>query len=180
MTSAANAGCNSHDPDSGWMLKAIHAAIKLHGADVERTSLLSSQLRSHVTEAQLHKAIEHSPAYAGISPDRIAAIARRLIRGHALRLTGEILLVGIPSGPLFSSSIYGRNRLALLPAIELCQQLAYLYGWHDLRGAGKPDEDAALRITLLLGVMLGFADASRVLLLCGGPPPLSASGECRA
>ena len=87
-------------------------------------------------------------------------------RGHTLHLAGSILLVGLPRGPLAFSGAFGKNRLALLPAIALCQQLAYLFGWPDLRPGGEPDKDAAFQIMLLLGVMLGFPQARSLLLLC--------------
>ena len=47
--------------------------------------------------------------------------------------------------------------------IRLAQELAYLYGWPDLRTYGEPDEETKHHITLLLGTMHGVKEASRAL-----------------
>ena len=47
--------------------------------------------------------------------------------------------------------------------IVLAQKLAYLYGWPDLFDDGEFDEETEMRITLLIGAMMGAREASRLL-----------------
>jgi len=46
----------------------------------------------------------------------------------------------------------------------LSQKLAYLYGWPDLlEEEGATDDETLLRVTLLIGVMMGAEGSARVL-----------------
>ena len=49
-------------------------------------------------------------------------------------------------------------------AIVLAQKLAYLYGWPDITDNGRVDEETELRITLLIGAMLGASIATRGII----------------
>lgn len=170
MTHRVESGRGLHDPGSGWLLKSIYNAIKLHGADVDRPFMLKARLRADFTCDQVQKAIEHSPVYVGMSAERIAVIASRVVRRSALRQAASILICGVPLGPLFSSRTHGSTRLALWHAIVLSQELAYLYSWPDLRAKGMSDNDIAFHILLLIGVMLGFDEARHLLSLCAPLP----------
>ena len=48
-------------------------------------------------------------------------------------------------------------------AIILSQKLAYLYGWPRILKEGGIDEETKMRITLLIGVMLGVGEATKVI-----------------
>ena len=178
MTNSVESWFGLHDPGSGWLLKAIYTAVKLHGADVDRPFMLKARLGADFTCDQVNRAIEHSPVYVGMPADRIAVIAGRIIRGNALRQAASILLCGVPRGPLFSPKTYGSAMLALWHAIVLSQELAYLYSWPDLHAKGMSDDDIAFQILLLIGVMLGFDEARRLLSMCA-PLPAGARPRLR-
>ena len=48
-------------------------------------------------------------------------------------------------------------------AIVLAQQLAYLYGWPSILEDGEVDEETKLKITLLVGAMLGAGEAQKAM-----------------
>ena len=151
------------DRSSGWILKILRAAMALPGARVDRVSFLNSQLRAHYPDEQVRKAIEISPGCACMSIDQIDKIADSVIRSHVVKAAGLSFAAGVPGGLLMAATIPADTIQFVWHGIVLAQKLAYLYGWPDLLEEGEPDEESLLRMVLLIGAMLGVAEASRLL-----------------
>ena len=151
------------DRSSGWILKILRAAMALPGARVDRASFMNSQLRAHYSDEEVTKAIEFSPAFAGMSLGQIDKIADSVIKSHVVKAAGLSFAAGVPGGLLMAVTIPADTIQFVWHAIVLAQKLAYLYGWPDLLEEGEPDEESLLRMVLLIGAMLGVAEASRLL-----------------
>lgn len=133
------------------------------GAKVDRASFLKSQLASHCPGQQVDEAIRTRPARAGISPDLIDSLADSSIKLHVLGASSISFATGLPGGWAMAATIPADLAQYFLHSIVLAQKLAYLYGWPDLLEDGELDEETELRITLLLGAMLGAERANVVL-----------------
>ena len=151
------------DDRSSLFLKILRATMALPGARVDRASFLRSQLRPHYTDEQVREAIEFNPAHAGMSIDKIDEIADSVIKSHVLRATGTSFAAGLPGGIAMVATIPGDTVQFAWHAIVVAQKLAYLYGWPDFLEESELDEETLLRMALLIGVMLGAAEANRLL-----------------
>ena len=161
-TSTATAAIDPVD-SSGWILRILRAAMGLPGARVDRASFLRSQLRPHFPEEQVEEAIAYNPAHAGMSNDKIDEIADSIIKSHVIWAAGTSFTTGLPGGFAMVVTIPADTVQFAWHSIVVSQKLAYLYGWPDLLEEGEPDEETLLRIVLLIGVMLGAAEANKLL-----------------
>ena len=154
-----------YDKNGRFALSFIKQIMLLPGVKVDRSAFLRSQLRSRCRRQQVERAIEYSPAAAGIRGRKINQIANGVIQSH----------VGIASAGSFAAGLSGSfAALATIPAdaaqfyvhaLVLAQKLAYLYGWPDLLEKGEVDDETELKVLMLLGSMLGVAQATHVLKL---------------
>ena len=151
------------DSRSSLVLKILRAAMALPGARVDRASFLRSQLRPHYTDEQVREAIEFNPAHAGMSIHQIDEIADSVIKPHVIWAVGTSFAAGLPGGIAMAATIPADTVQFAWHAIVVAQKLAYLYGWPDLLEEGEPDEETQLRMVLLIGAMLGVAEANRLL-----------------
>ena len=143
--------------------RILRAAMALPGAKVDRASFLESQLTNHCPEEQLREAIRTRPAAAGIQLDLIERLAESSMKSQVLKASAISFGTGLPGGWAMAATIPADLAQYFWHAIVLSQKLAYLYGWPDLLEDGELDEEAELRITLLIGAMMGAAQANRVL-----------------
>ena len=163
MGASTAAAMMEPDDRSSFILKMLRAAMALPGARVDRTSFLRSQLRPHYTDEQVREAIEFNPAHTEMSIHQIEEIADSIIKSHVIRAAGISFAAGLPGGIAMAATIPADNVQFVWHAIVVAQKLAYLYGWPDLLEEGEPDEETLLRMVLLIGVMLGAAEANRLL-----------------
>ncbi len=131
---------------------------------MERDSFLYSQLINYCNEDQVRRAVETRPAMAGVPVEVVDQIANSCINNHVLRASGISFMAGLPGGwataitiPADLAQFYGH-------ATILAQKLAYLYGWPDLLEEGEVDEETELRLTLLIGAMMGAKAAQKGLI----------------
>ena len=145
------------------ILRIVRVAMALPGARVNQSDFLRTQLQVHCSEEQVRKAIESGPAHAGVSLELIDQVADSVIRSHVVRASGISFASGLPGGWFMAATIPADLAQFFWHAIVLAQKLAYLYGWPDLLEKGELDEETELRIVLLIGVMMGAAEANRLL-----------------
>ena len=151
------------DDSSGWILRILRAALGLPGARVDRASFLRSQLRPHFPDEQVEEAVEYNPAHAGMSLDKMDEIADSIIKSHVIKAAGTSFATGLPGGFAMVVTIPADTVQFAWHSIVVSQKLAYLYCWPDLLEEGEPDEETLLRMVLLIGVMLGVAEANKLL-----------------
>ena len=145
-----------------WDL-VIEKALALPRAKVDRTSFLRSQLNNYCDETQIKRAIEDKPANAGISSEQIDRLADSCIKSHVLKASMLSFGTGVWGGWAMLASLPADMVQFYWHAIVLSQKLAYLYGWPDILEEGEVDEETKVRVTLLIGVMLGAGQAKKVI-----------------
>ena len=141
----------------------IEVSLAIPGARVNRENFLRTQLGSHCDEEQVSKAIESSPAKANISPDIINQIANSCIKWQTRKTSAASFVTGLPGGWAILGTIPVDLAQFYCNAIILAQKLAYLYGWPSILKEKGIDEETKMRVTLLIGAMLGVGEATKVL-----------------
>ena len=155
----------TEEKDSGataWN-RIVGASLAMPGAKVDRESFLRSQLMGYCEEEQIAKAIKDSPANAGISPELIDKLADACIKWQRYKASAISFATGIPGGWAMAGTLPADLVQFYWHAIVLAQQLAYLYGWPSILEDGEVDEETKLKITLLVGAMLGAAEAQKAI-----------------
>ena len=90
-------------------------------------------------------------------------MADSVIKSHVVQAAALSFVAGLPGGALMAATIPADVTQFGWHAIVSAQKLAYLYGWPDLLEEGELDEETLLRMVLLIGSMLGAAEANRLL-----------------
>ena len=139
----------------------IELVLKLPGARVDRENFLRTELGSYFDEEQVTRAIEDSPAKAGISSDIIDQIANSCIKWQTRKTSAVSFFAGLPGGLAMLGTIPADMAQFYYNAIILSQKLAYLYGWPRILKEEGIDEETRMRVTLLIGAMLGVSRANQ-------------------
>lgn len=153
------------DRDTRIGSTVIDKTLSMTNAWVDRDSFLTKELRVHFPDDQVQIAISSDPLNAGIPIETIDEIADSIIMSHVRNAAAVSFVAGMPGGFAMAVTIPGDIAQLYRRQIRLAQELAYLYGWPDLRTFGEPDEETKYHITLLLGTMFGVKQASEALKL---------------
>ena len=143
--------------------RIMGAALAIPGVKVDRAGFLRSQLKPYCDESRIHLAIEERPANAGIPSETIDRLANSVIKWHLIKASGLSFAAGLPGGLAMAGTIPADTAQFYWHAVVLSQKLAYLYGWPDLLNDGEVDDETKNHVTLLIGVMMGAAQANKVI-----------------
>ena len=161
MTTVDN---NQNEPSGGAVWdRVMGAALAIPGVKVDRAGFLRSQLAPYCDACQIRLAIEGRPADAGVPLDVIDKLANGSIRLHVAAASSLSFAAGLPGGWAMAATIPADTVQFYWHAIVLSQKLAYLYGLPDILNNGEVDDETKLQITLLIGAMLGAAQANKVI-----------------
>ena len=151
--------------DAGAWNTVLRLILRIPHIKVDRAKFLKAQLSAYCDDEQVIKAIEDSPANAGISPKIIDRVAKSCIKIHTAIATGATVITALPgglTGPAIAATVIGDVAQFYGHAFILAQKLAYLYGWPTIVG-DEVDDETKFRITMLLGGMLGAEKALRAI-----------------
>lgn len=136
--------------------QALEASARMPGVRIDRVAYLRSALERHCTGEQIERAIEHSPAAAGIPLEVVNRVANTAIKYETAKVTGVSTLAGIPGGIAMLGTVPADLLQYFGHMLRIAQKLAYLYSWPDLFGEKKDMDEATEGVlTLFLGVMMG-------------------------
>lgn len=94
----------------------------------------------------------------------INKVAKSVINGHLLKVTGTSTAAGIPGGLTMFATVPADLAQFYWHAIVCSQKLAYIYGYPNLLDENKNvNEETRNHITLFIGVMLGAGAASKAI-----------------
>lgn len=94
----------------------------------------------------------------------INKVAKGVIDGHLLKVTGTSTAAGIPGGFAMFATVPVDLAQFYWHAIVCSQKLAYIYGYPNLLDENKNvNEETRNHITLFIGVMLGAGAASKAV-----------------
>lgn len=127
---------------------------------VDRDSFLRTALSHHFDEDTVQKAIEISPAYAGITVDEIKKISDATINLETSKTTALSFAAGIPGGLAMIGTIPADIAQYLIHIFVVVQKLIYLYGWPDLLDeSGQMDDGTSAILIQFIGVMYGVKES---------------------
>lgn len=142
----------------------LYDAAKLPYVKIDRELFLRKELRGRYSKDVVEKAIEYSPAYAGISVDDINVIAKSCINAETIKVTAISAIAGIPGGYAMIGTIPADLVQYFGHILRVLQELIYLYGWKELDF--NPDtlnEETKNILTLFFGVMFGVNSATKTI-----------------
>ncbi|WP_433790104.1 hypothetical protein [Actinoplanes sp. CA-252034] len=149
------------NPDSTFTALLVGAA-RLPGVRIERNAYLRTALKKHCSEGEISRAIEQSPAAAGIPLEVLDKAANESINYEAAKASALSAAAGIPGLLFLPATIPADVAQYFGHMLRIAQKLAYLYSWPDLFDNDSDDVDDATKsvLTLFVGVMVGTQSAN--------------------
>lgn len=141
----------------------LSEAAGLPMVKINREKFLRAVLKNHFPQHMIDQAVEHNPAYAGISADQIKKIAKESINYEAAKVTAISFAAGLPGGLAMIGTIPADLIQYLAHILRILQKLAYLYGWEDFYLGESMDDETASLLTLFVGVMFGVNGAAQAI-----------------
>lgn len=137
-------------------------AVQVSWVRIDRDAYLRAALGRHCREEQLGRAIDESPAAAGIPLEILHKVAGESIRYETAKATAISTGTGIPGGLAMFGTVPADMAQSFAHMLRIAQKLAYLFSWPDLfSGDGNGMNDATKsQLTLFLGVMYGTQGAN--------------------
>ncbi|MFF3983549.1 hypothetical protein ACFY0B_02885 [Streptomyces sp. NPDC001797] len=154
-------GKEVENPESRFSAVLL-AAAKLPGVRVHREAYLRSALARHCSEDDIRRAIEETPAAAGISAEVLDKVANDSIRYETAKVSALSAAAGIPGVLALPATVPADMAQYFGHMVRIAQKLAYLYSWPDLFSEDGDDLDDATMgvLTLFFGVMFGTQSAN--------------------
>jgi hypothetical protein len=142
-------------------LQTVGAAAKLPVVRVDREAFLRGHFGS---SPHLDVILERGPQ-AVYSVESLRRKADSLIKNSVTKSSVTSFLTGLPGNPAIAIPAGGADVAQYFGfAINLAQQLAYLFGEDDLfDGGGELSEAAQMRVIAYLGAMFGAAGAGALI-----------------
>ncbi|WP_236579726.1 hypothetical protein [Streptomyces sp. HM190] len=141
------------------------AAAKHPGVRINREAYLRSALARHCSEDDIRRAVEESPAAAGIDVEVLDKVANDSIRFETAKVSALSAAAGIPGVLALPATVPADLAQYFGHMLRIAQKLAYLYSWPDLFSDDGDDvddvDDATMGVlTLFFGVMFGTQSAN--------------------
>ncbi len=156
-----NQGNVSENPESRFSMVLVGAA-KLPGVRIHREAYLRKALARYCSEDEIRRAIEETPAAAGISIDVLDKAADDSIRYETAKASALSAAAGLPGFLALPATVPADLAQYFGHMLRIAQKLAYLYSWPDLFSDNGEDVDDATMgvLTLFFGVMFGTQSAN--------------------
>ncbi|WP_200308017.1 hypothetical protein [Streptomyces adelaidensis] len=154
-------GKDVENPESRFSAVLL-AAARLPGVRINREAYLRSALARHCSEDDIRRAIEETPAAAGISVEVLDKVANDSIRYETAKVSALSAAAGIPGIFALPATVPADVAQYFGHMLRIAQKLAYLYSWPDLfSDEGDGVDDATMGVlTLFFGVMFGTQSAN--------------------
>ncbi|MCY1136656.1 hypothetical protein OWR29_01500 [Actinoplanes sp. Pm04-4] len=151
----------TESPDSTFTA-LLAGAAKLPGVRINRTEYLRSALSRFCSADDIQRAIDETPAAAGIAADILDRAANESIRYETAKVSALSAAAGIPGLLFLPATVPADMAQYFGHMLRIAQKLAYLYGWPDLLDDDSDELDDATKgvLTLFVGVMFGTQSAN--------------------
>ncbi|MFD8892250.1 hypothetical protein [Streptomyces sp. NPDC059566] len=140
----------------------LAVAARLPGVRINREAYLRQALTRHCSEDAIRKAIEETPAAAGIPLEVLDKAANDSINYETAKASALSAAAGIPGLLFLPATVPADVAQYFGHMLRIAQKLAYLYSWPDLFSEDPDDLDDATKgvLTLFIGVMFGTQSAN--------------------
>ncbi|GFH34915.1 hypothetical protein [Streptomyces pacificus] len=156
-----NQGKMSENPESRFSVVLVGSA-RLPGVRIQREAYLRKALARYCSEEEIRRAVEESPAAAGIAADVLDRAADDSIRYETAKVSALSAAAGLPGLFALPATVPADLAQYFGHMLRISQKLAYLYSWPDLFSDDGDDVDDATMgmLTLFFGVMFGTQSAN--------------------
>lgn len=135
-------------------------SAKLPMVKIDRELFLRKELKGRYNPEVVEKAIQYSPAYAGISVEEINRIAKSCITAETTRVTAISAAAGIPGGFALIGTVPADLTQYFAHILRIVQELIYLYGWKELNlDSTEMNQETKNLLILFVGIMFGVNGA---------------------
>ncbi|MFI1952987.1 hypothetical protein ACH437_14240 [Streptomyces xinghaiensis] len=153
-------GKEVENPESRFFAVLL-AAAKLPGVRINRETYLRSALARHCSEEEIRRAIEETPAAAGITVELLDKAANDSIRYETAKVSALSAAAGMPGIFALPATVPADVAQYVGHMLRIAQKLAYLYSWPELFSEEGDVDDATKGVlTLFFGVMFGTQSAN--------------------
>ncbi|MGW4197180.1 hypothetical protein [Streptomyces sp. NPDC005004] len=154
-------GKDIEDPESRFTTLLL-AAARLPGVRISREAYLRKALSRYCSEDDIRRAIEETPAAAGIPLDVLEKAANDSINYETAKVSALSAAAGLPGVFFLPATVPTDMAQYFGHMLRISQKLAYLYSWPDLLSGDSDELDDATKgvLTLFLGVMFGTQSAN--------------------
>ncbi len=136
----------------------ISSAVQIPGVKVDRKKFLAETFASE--DYPIQDILDSGPIAVGVSQDKLALFAHKLILKRTSQSSAASFVTGIPGGLAMAATIPADVLQFFGMALRLAQELSYLYGAQDLWKNGQLDnEKVKNQLILYCGVMFGVSGA---------------------
>lgn len=152
----------SQDKLYATTLQTIGAVAKLPIVRVDREAFLRKQFG---TSPHFDVILENGPQ-AVFSTESLQEKANAIIKSSSAKTSAASFAAGLPANPVLMVAAGGADVAQYFGfAINLAQQIAYLFGEDELfdNGVGELSEAAQIRVIAYLGAMFGAAGAAALV-----------------
>lgn len=151
----------NENPESRFSAVLVGAA-RLPGARINRAAYLRKALARYCSEDEIRRAVEETPAAAGIPLDVLDRAANDSINYETTKASTLSAAAGIPGLLFLPATVPADAAQYFAHMLRIAQKLAYLYSWPDLFSDDNDDVDDATKgvFTLFFGVMMGVQSAN--------------------
>lgn len=144
----------------------ILMALKVPGVKINRKEFLQREFFKYCQQDVIDKAIETTPAKAGIDAKLIDKITDDVIKFERNAVSGISLALGIPGGVAMAATIPADIAQYYGYMIRAAQKMLYLYGFPELDTSDNKvqlDSETINSLTVCLGIMFGVANANNAI-----------------
>ena len=144
----------------------ILIALKVPGVKINRSEFLRKELFKNHTEEEVQKAINTTPAKAGITPEEVNKIADEVIKFERNAVSGISLALGMPGGAAMAATIPADIAQYYGYMLRAAQKMLYLYGFPEIDTSEEAimlDSETVNSLTICLGIMYGVAGANNAI-----------------
>jgi hypothetical protein len=142
----------------------LEKSLSMPGVKVSREDFLTKVFSKRKDATELREIVEKGPFGAGVTRKEIDNIAKSLIHKRTLTSTSISFGAGLPGGIAMAGTIPGDVIQYFGIAMRVAQELAYLYGHHDLWLEEHLDtERARNKMIVFLGVMFGVGGSTSAI-----------------
>lgn len=168
-TNSKDAIVKALDQDGNGQIDSVDIillALKVPGVKIDRAKFLQKELFKNHPQDVIDRAIETTPAQAGIASEEVDKIADEVIKFERNAVSGISVALGMPGGVAMAATIPADIAQYYGYMIRAAQKLLYLYGFPELDTSDEVialDTETINSLTVCLGVMYGVANANNAI-----------------
>ncbi len=140
--------------------------MKTPGINIHRETFLRKEFEKHFSRDVINKAVETTPAIAGIPAEKIDELAKGVIQFERNCVSGISAALSTPGGVAMVATIPADVTQYYGYMLRATQKLLYLYGFQQIdtkQKDGTFDSQTMNTLILCLGAMYGVAGANNAL-----------------